>query len=168
MKYLSTYLLLLLLIMSGCSNDDSELSLDETTRIIVPSTSIHYIFTPLDSIIHTGFSREPSSDSFLLEARRYVDDYPTAFDDERTDVLVIPLPNGILSFEYTDEELTEQGGIFLAAEDCFCGTNTPYAINQGSLSGTKNSDGSWEVRGSVGSREESGQSFPWDISGTYK
>ena len=163
---------LIVLLTTACEKEQFVTDAD-TEHLLVPATSVFYRSVVYDTTVFdtittiASFARVSSEDSFLLEARRYVDPIPEAVDDESTNVLSIPLANDQRSFSYRNEELTENG-VFLSYEDCFCARFAPYPVTGGTLSGTRDADGGWIVTGTVNATNGDYRGPDWNVTGIYR
>ncbi|WP_143542382.1 hypothetical protein [Robiginitalea sediminis] len=138
MRHYILLLLGVLLLMQGCSSDDS----GEDRRTLLTFTENTAVIPP-DPDAPVQIATVGSGDKRVFRYEFTIDSDPQIADSGFSEILIFEVDAALTSFTATGLALVRLSPYY--RQSCFCETNDSFPVTSGTISGNRRSQTEWEV-----------------------
>ena len=132
-KLIFTFLLLILI---GCSNDDSgestNLRFFENSIVQIPMDDTDFFVVTIDS-----------GDNLVFQYQFVVDSEPNIADSGFSETILFEIDPSLTEFSFSDNDLLTTNAFY--RQICFCDNVESITIESGNISGIRRSSNSWQI-----------------------
>ena len=125
-----------LLILIGCSNDDSgestNLRFFENSIIQIPRDDTDFFVVTIDS-----------GDNLVFQYQLVVESEPNIADSGFSETILFEIDPSLTEFSFSDNDLPTTNAFY--RQICFCDNVESITIESGNISGIKRSSNSWQI-----------------------